>query len=116
MAEELKAELLGTLSSARAHLSAEGGALKTVLSPKRMLRDSIDRNRSTLLGSCALGGMLLAWLPGRRKEKVVRPPSKRSPDVEKAGRAAIVLAVLKFATDLTRPILLEWVQKRAGRR
>lgn len=115
MAEDLKNELLGTMASARAHLSAEGGALKTVLSPKRMIRDSVDRNRSAILGSCALGGMLLAWLPARRKEKVVRPPSKKSPDVEKAGRAAVVLAILKFAADLSRPILLDWIQKRPGR-
>jgi len=65
------------------------------------------------LGSAAVVGLLVALLLRRTKkvETVRVNVKKREPVVEEAGKAGLVLGVLKIAFDLARPALTKWVTR-----
>ena len=74
-------------------------------------RTSVARNPLAWFVGAAVIGLLLSKIPPTRRKVVVKGPALRSGQAEKAGKAAILVTVLKFGFDLARPVLLLWAKR-----
>jgi hypothetical protein len=110
--DEDKAELIAELARARAALASNAGALRHDLDFPTRAKKAFKRNPLLWLGAAAVIGLVIARLPGRPKKVVKVFPKEKEPALEKAGKAGLLLGVLKIVFDLARPALLKWVTQR----
>lgn len=107
-----KNELIADLATARAELGGYAHALKRDADVGAKLKRSVQANPAGWFGAAAVLGLLLSKVPPRRKKVVVKAPKFRKDEASNAGKAAILLAALKFAFDLGKPFLMRWVKNR----
>lgn len=107
-----KAELIAELARARVGLAENAVALRRDLDFPARAKKAFKSGPLPWLGSAAVVGLIVARLaPGRRTKKVV-VTRKAEPVLEKAGKAGLILGVLKMLLDFARPAVTAWARKR----
>jgi hypothetical protein len=114
--DDRKAELRAELERARSRASAFRQQIESRPSVTSKAKSTISRNRVPWLIGAVLLGLIVAKLPPRTKKVPVSPWTRKKVDVplEQAGKAGFILAILKIAIDVTKPILMAWATKRLG--
>jgi hypothetical protein len=116
MAEDrVKAELIADLAAARARLSDNALALRHDLDFSSRAKKAFKSSPLPWLGGAALAGLILARLGPGRTKKSIRPAAARQPAepmLEKAGKAGMLLGILKMVLDFARPAVTAWARKR----
>lgn len=106
-----KNELTKELAAARVRLVGHAAALRHDLDLGARLKASVcAKPRTWFVASAVLGYLLTRVAPTRRK--VVKRPALRDGQVEKAGKAAMLLTVLKMVLDFAKPALFAWAKQR----
>ncbi len=109
-----KTELIAELAQARARTSVYTQALRKDLDVPTRVRKAFKSSPLPWLGGAGLVGIILARLsPGRAKTKPVvslRPSAE--PALKNAGKAGLLLGVLKMVLDLLRPAITNWAKTR----
>lgn len=81
------------------------------------LKRGVRGNPWAWYAAAGILGLLLSKIPPLRRTVVVKGPRRRSEAPREAGKAAIVLSVLKFVLDFAKPALVRWLKDRyLGRR
>lgn len=111
--DQRKAELTADLARARSLIAQNFGALRSDLDFSSRLKKTIAKNPAVWVGAATLVGLLFARLPGRRK-KVMGKRETANAKVASAGKAGLLLGLLKIAFDLSRPVLTKWVSGRVA--
>jgi hypothetical protein len=109
-----KAELIAELARARVRLSDSALALRHGLDFSSRTKEAFKKNPVPWMGGAAVLGLLLARLPRRTsaKKPVTIFPKKNDETLEKAGKAGLLLGILKIAFDFARPFILRWATRR----
>jgi hypothetical protein len=108
-----KAELIAELARARSRMSDNVLALRRDLDFPARAKKAFKSNPWAWVGGAALAGVIIARIaPGRPKKKVVIARKSAEPALEKAGKAGLILGVLKIVLDFARPAVTAWVRKR----
>jgi len=105
--ESRKSELIADLARARGELTRHTRAVRRGLDVVARLNLSFRRHGLVWLTGAALLGLLLTWLP-RRKKAVLHSSRKPAPET-KAVKAGLLLTALKIAFDIGRPVLTKWI-------
>jgi len=114
MAEnQRKAELTAELNLARSRIAQNFSAFRTDLDVLGRMKKAITKNPAVWAGGAALLGLVFSILPGRRKKAVGRRKGAEE-KVAAAGKAGLLLGVLKIAFDLSRPVLAKWAGRRVA--
>jgi hypothetical protein len=87
------------------------GALRQDLDVAAHLRRSFARHPALWIGGTVLLGLCLSRLFGGKK-KTVTSRKGPEPELEKVGKAGLVLGALKIAFDVARPVLIPWATRR----
>lgn len=111
--DQYKAELIAELARARSRFTRDLAGLRRGLDFPARLKVAVRRNPAVWVGGAALIGLLITRWPGRGKKVVTPRPGKEAPAVT-AGKAGLLLGVLKIAFDLSRPALAKWVGRRVS--
>ena len=116
MAEDAEhKELRSELARARAALAIYGSAIRHDLDFGAKIKRGVTSNPIGWFGAATFLGFLLSAIsPMGRKRKVraeILPSGKREKAAGQGIKAAIGLAVLKFALDLAKPAMLGWFKK-----
>lgn len=111
-----KTQLVSELASARAELSANLGALRRNFDFPARAKKSFKSNPVPWLGGAGVVGLILSRLASGREKKRQITVERRGvePTLEKAGKAGLLLAVLKMVLDFARPAITAWARKRAS--
>ena len=114
--DDRKAELRAELERARSRASAFRQQIESRPSVTSKAKSTISRNRVPWLIGAVLLGLIVAKLPPRTKKVPVSPWSRKKVEapLEQAGKAGFLLAILKIAIDVTKPVLMAWATKRLG--
>ena len=107
-----KTKLTYELAAARAKMSGYAGALRHDLDIGARLKTGVTRNPVAWFAGAVVVGLVLSRIPTGHRKVVVKGPSFRNKDVEKAGKAATALAVLKFGLDFAKPAIVAWAKRR----
>lgn len=102
---DAKAALIAQLDAQRAALALSAGRLRTSVDFGQRLRTSVTRHRAAWLGGAVLLGLALTRL---RKRRTPHARQATSENVKAVGQTGLLLAALKIAFDLARPMLLAW--------
>jgi len=109
-----KAALIAELARARALVTENAVALRSNLDFSTRAQKAFKRGPLPWLGGAALAGLILArFSPGRStksKPMTIRQPAE--PMLEKAGKAGMLLGILKMVLDFARPAVTAWARKR----
>ena len=113
--EKLKRELASSREAMTAYVTALGHDLDFGAKLKR----GVQRNPWAWYAAAGILGLLLSKIPPLRRTVVVKGPRRKSDAPKEAGKAAIVVSLLKFALDFAKPALVRWLRdrylgKRAG--
>jgi hypothetical protein len=111
MAEpDVKIELAADLERARGRLARNFGVLRHDLDVGTHLKESFHQNKAAYISGATFLGLLLSWLPARRKKVYVARKAKEGiKEVEKAG---IWLVLLQFVFNAVRPMLTSLISKQ----
>ena len=113
MAEQRQIDSLRSqLGNARTETAEAVSALKMELDVPRRLKANFIRNRTAWLGGAAIVGLLFSKIPARTSRVVVKTRGSEKAAVDRAGKAAVGLTLLKFALDLAKPALMRWFMTR----
>lgn len=104
-----KYSLIAELDSARAQLTDYTAAVRRDLDIGARLKAGFARNPTAWFGAAAVCGVILSRIPSSRRKVVVKGPATRN---QQAGKAAFVLAALKFGLDFAKPAITGWVGKK----
>jgi hypothetical protein len=104
-----KAELIAELARARAAMSGNVAALREDLNLPKRAKNAFKKSPVPWLGTAAVVGLVVALLPRRTKKVETVRVKKKEPVVEEAGKAGLVLGILKIVFDLVRPALTKWL-------
>lgn len=114
MAEnQRKTELSAELARARSRIGANFGALRRDLDFPARAKRVVLKNPAAWVGGATLVGVLLARLP-RRKKTAAASRTGAEAQIVGAGKAGLLLGVLKIAFDLSRPALAKWAGRRVA--
>jgi hypothetical protein len=105
--EELKAEI----AQSRALVSRDLGGLRYELDFPHKIRKSFQRQTVFWLAGAVAVGVLLTLLPSRTK-KVYVEPKIGGKSKHRALEAGFVLAAMKIAATLLRPVIVDLVRSR----
>ena len=111
-----KAELIAEIERARRRASANRQGLQgTGAKVTRKAEANVSRHRYGWMLGAILAGFVIAKLPARTKKVVVNRKGERvNGNLENAGKAGFLIAILKLAIDITKPVLMAWATKRLG--
>ena len=98
--------LIAELAASRDALTAYTTAIRHDLDFGAKLNRSFRGNQTAWLGGAALLGLLLSKVLPNRRKVVSHTP------VAEAGKAALLLTVLKFGLNFAKPALFEWMKER----
>lgn len=114
--DDRKAELRAELEHARSRASAFRQQIQSRPSLSSKAQNTFKRNRVAWLIGAVLLGLLVSKLPGRTKKVPVNRWTGKKVEVplEQAGKAGILMVILKLLLDVTKPILMAWATKRLG--
>jgi hypothetical protein len=107
-----KAQLIAQLAQARSRLSESVGALRHDLDFSSRAKKSFKSSPLPWMGGAAILGLFIARVPRRPKKVVHITPKRKDKTVEKAGKAGLLLAVMKIVFDFVRPFLLRWATRK----
>lgn len=108
-----KTELIAELARARALLAENSRALRRDLDFGARAKKAFKASPLPWLGGAALAGLILARVSPRRATKTVPVlRRKEEPMLEKAGKAGMVLGIVKMVLDFARPAVTAWARKR----
>ena len=107
-----KEKLASELAAARGRMSGYIAALRHDLDLGARLKSGVAKNPAAWFAGAAVIGLLLSRIPPTRRKVVVKGPMFRGKQTEKAGKAAVLLTVLKFGLDFAKPALTAWVKQR----
>ena len=111
--EHRKAELIAELAEARARLSINTQALRRDLDLGTKARQAFKSSPLPWLGGAAVLGLIFSRAAfGRSRNKPVVVRKSAQPVLEKTGKAALLLGLLKMALDLARPAITAWAKQR----
>jgi hypothetical protein len=108
-----KKTLIQELTESRQELVGYGQALRHDLDFGAKVKRGVRENPAAWFGGAALLGLVLSRLSPARKKLVVKGPTFRGDQTKQAGKAALLLTVLKFGLDLAKPSLMAWIRDRA---
>lgn len=108
-----KKALIHDLTESRQELVGYGEAFRHDLDFGAKVKRGVRANPAACFGGAALLGLLLSKLSPSRSKVVVKGPTFRGDQTKQAGKAALLLTVLKFGLDLAKPSLMAWVRDRA---
>ncbi len=111
MAHE-KDELISQLSRARAGISDNVAGLRHDLDFSTKLRRSFADHKTFWLTGAAIGGLLLAKFPSRRKKIYVKTGGDKK--IREAAGAGLAAIALKFALSALRPAATSFAMKKAA--
>ena len=114
--ESHKQTLITELESARTHIGGYVTALRHDLNVGARLKSGVARNPVIWFGGAAVMGLLLARILTSRRKVVLKGSAVGKDQVEKVGKAAFALTVLKFALDFAKPALVSWVRTQVTER
>lgn len=100
------------LAAARGRMTGYVEALRHDLDFGARLKSGVAGNRIAWFAGAVVIGLLLSRIPPTRRKVVVKGPAFRSNQREKAGKAAMLLTVLKFGLDFAKPALVAWTKQR----
>ena len=103
-------ELIAELKASRQAITAYGNALRDDLDVGARLKKSFRAHTPVWLGSGTLIGFLLSRIGGR-KIKIVH--SSNGDTAQKAGKAALILTVLRFVVGFAQPAIVRILKERA---
>lgn len=106
--EKLKADL----TSSREATTAYVAALRHDLDLGARLKQGVLNNPLAWYAAAGLLGLLLSRVPPMGRKVVVKGPRLRADATEKTGKAAMAVAIAKFAIDFAKPALLRWLKNR----
>ena len=104
---DLKAEI----AASRESLARELAGLRYELDFPGKFRRSFRKQTGSWLSAAAAVGALIALAPMRKKKVYVDARSRRRTD-KKLLETGLGLAAMKLATNLARPVILEFVKNR----
>ena len=104
---DLKVEIAGS----RKNLARELAGLRYELDFPGKFRRSFRKQTGSWLSAAAAVGALIALAPMRRKKVYVDAGSRRKTD-KKLLETGLGLAAMKLATNLARPVIMEFVKNR----
>lgn len=108
-----KAELIAELARARALLTGSAVALRSDLDFPERAKKAFQNGPLPWLGGAALVGIILArWSPVRAKKTATAVRRSEKPILENAGKAGLLLGILKMVLDFARPAATAWAQKK----
>lgn len=108
-----KKELSAELAAARSRMTGYVGALRHDLDFGARLKRGVARNPVAWYAGAAVIGLLISRIPPARRKVVVKASVfKKNDNTEKAGKAAVLLAALKFGLDFAKPALVAWARQR----
>ena len=110
--DQRKSELIAELARARSRIGANLGALRRDLDFPARAKRAVLKNPAAWVGGATLVGVLLARLPRRKKTAASRTGAEAQ--IVGAGKAGLLLGVLKIAFDLSRPALAKWAGRRVA--
>ncbi len=88
-------------------------ALRNDLDFGAKLKRGVRDNPWGWYAGAGIVGLLLSRIPSKRRKKVViKGPQMHSDVPKEAGKAAILVTVLKFALDFAKPTLMRWLRDR----
>ena len=108
--DERKASLIDELARTRSHIAGNVSALGHDLDVATHVRRSFARHPAIWIGATTLLGLVLSRMLFGKKKPV---PSRKAPEpeLEKVGKAGLVITALKFAFDIARPVLIPWATR-----
>jgi hypothetical protein len=110
-----KTELIAELARARLSVADNALALRRNLDFSTRAKKAFKNSPMPWIGGAALTGLILARLASSGRAKKSYPASTRPPAepmIEKAGKAGVLLGVLKMVLDFARPAVTAWARKR----
>lgn len=113
--DERKAELTATLARSRVQITGNAHALGQDLDFASRARRAFKTHPAVWIGGALVVGLFISRLPFGRKKTAPVPrtrSSKTEETVEKAGKAGLVLGVLKIAFDIAKPTLMGWATRQ----
>lgn len=109
-----KQAVILALREARGQLAENISGIRDDFSVGKRFRRSVRQNRVAWYAGAAVLGLLLSRIPSMGKKVIVpRAIFAREPQ---AGKAAALLAAVKVAVDLGRPMIMTWLRNRVTRR
>jgi hypothetical protein len=113
MAEESESinELKAQIAGSRESLARELAGLRYELDYPAKFRRSFRKQTGSWLSAAAAVGAVIALAPMRKKKVYVDARSRRKTD-KKLLETGVGLAAMKLATNLARPVILEFVKNR----
>lgn len=109
--EDRKQDLSRALALARQSLDTHGQKVRESLDVPKRVRQSFRKNAVLWIGGAVLLGFLISKIPPRTK-KVRVDAGRDKMDAAEVGKSAgvmgLVIAAVKIAFDVFRPVLLRW--------
>jgi hypothetical protein len=100
------------LASSRQAMEAYLSALRQDLNVGDRLKRNFRRNPSAWYAGAVVFGLLLSKIPPLRRDVVIKGPKLRNDAPKEAGKAALVVTLLKFALDFAKPGLIRWFKEK----
>ncbi len=108
--EPRKQSLIAELATARSQLAAHTLGVRRGASISERLKRGVRDHLAVWFGSAMVVGLLLSRLVRTGPKVAVK--GARKAQVEKAGKAAFGLTLLKFGLDFAKPAMLSWLKDR----
>ncbi|MEO8351828.1 MAG: hypothetical protein ABI680_08850 [Chthoniobacteraceae bacterium] len=105
-----KKALVAELTQSRAQIAGCLAGLRSDLAVGKKVRATVNRNRLAWFSGAAIFGLLLSKIPARRSKLQVKTSPLITKKQESAGKAALLIAGLKFVLDLAKPSLMKWAR------
>lgn len=108
--DERKTELIAALARTRSQITANVHLLGHDLDFAARARRSFARHPAVWIGGTVIIGLVVSRLLWPKRKPAVTRKTKE-PELEKVGRAGLLLGALKIAFDIARPILIPWATR-----
>lgn len=105
-----KAALLAEITASRREMASATESLKAAMDLPARARQSFSEHRGRWIGGAVVGGLLLTLL--RPRKKIVYMDRSTGQKIGTAGKAGAVLAGLKLAATLAKPLVANIAQTR----
>jgi hypothetical protein len=110
-----KDQLRAELDHARDQIGGHALGLKRSLSPAEAIKRGVRHRPVVWFAGAVLAGLLLSRIPARRRQSRAEKRAEKQKEKEtagNAGKAALLVTVLKFGLDLAKPSLTRWLRDR----